>query len=167
MGGGLGCTFESRHSTEAPFFSELCGRIVVLQTCAMLVLARRSHARAWLPLRRHSTTAVADTEPLTMRLPTVCVWGANTGVGKTLFSAGLAAACERAKVSTRSWFDSLATATGAVPCPCPAFLLLHRWDIGRAEKLCPRLPHSVYCLVTPSPACKGHRARCPPSKSYN
>lgn len=33
-----------------------------------------------------------------MRMPTMAVWGANTGVGKTLFSAGLAAACERAKV---------------------------------------------------------------------
>ena len=49
--------------------------------------------------RRHSTSTSAELEPLTMRMPTMAVWGANTGVGKTLFSAGLGAACERAKVS--------------------------------------------------------------------
>jgi hypothetical protein len=33
-------------------------------------------------------------------LPSVCIWGANTGVGKTLISAGLVAAAVRNKVST-------------------------------------------------------------------
>lgn len=33
-------------------------------------------------------------------LPSVCVWGANTGVGKTLISAGLVAAAVRNKVGT-------------------------------------------------------------------
>lgn len=73
----------------------------------MQALARRAPGRrqAWLVLlcrAQHSsaggTPAGADPEPLTMRLPTMCVWGANTGVGKTLFSAGLGAACERNKV---------------------------------------------------------------------
>ena len=35
---------------------------------------------------------------LPLAFPTVCIWGSNTGVGKTLFSAGLAAACRRAGV---------------------------------------------------------------------
>ena len=34
-----------------------------------------------------------------LAFPAVCMWGSNTGVGKTLFSAGLAAACRRAGVS--------------------------------------------------------------------
>jgi hypothetical protein len=65
----------------------------------MLRVAKMRHPRAWLLIRRLSTSALLEPEPLTMRLPTVCVWGANTGVGKTLFSAGLGAACERGKVS--------------------------------------------------------------------
>ena len=39
--------------------------------------------------------------PIPLAVPAVCVWGSNTGVGKTLFSAGLAAACRRAGVSRR------------------------------------------------------------------
>lgn len=35
-----------------------------------------------------------------LAFPAVCMWGSNTGVGKTLFSAGLAAACRRAGVSS-------------------------------------------------------------------
>jgi dethiobiotin synthetase len=31
--------------------------------------------------------------------PTVCIWGANTGVGKTIVSAGLAHAAAEAGVS--------------------------------------------------------------------
>lgn len=61
----------------------------------MLGLARRQTGRVWLLFRAYSTSV----ETLTMRMPTMCVWGSNTDVGKTLFSAGLAAACERAKVS--------------------------------------------------------------------
>jgi hypothetical protein len=38
---------------------------------------------------------------LPLAFPTVCIWGSNTGVGKTLFSAGLAAACRRAGVRSR------------------------------------------------------------------
>lgn len=36
-----------------------------------------------------------------LAFPAVCMWGSNTGVGKTLFSAGLAAACRRAGVSVQ------------------------------------------------------------------
>lgn len=42
---------------------------------------------------RHHTTLTSQSIPLTS--PIVTIWGSNTGVGKTLFSAGLAAACTR------------------------------------------------------------------------
>ena len=35
---------------------------------------------------------------LPLSVPIACVWGANTGVGKTLISAGLAAACTEQQV---------------------------------------------------------------------
>lgn len=53
-----------------------------------LVVAFASHA--------FSTTAPATT--LQLRVPQYMVWGANTDVGKTLVSAGLAAAARRNKV---------------------------------------------------------------------
>lgn len=47
--------------------------------------------------RRHaSAAALPPPDLLPLAFPTVCVWGANTDVGKTLFSAGLAAAAVRA-----------------------------------------------------------------------
>ena len=44
----------------------------------------------------HVSRANVHTLPLSH--PVICIWGSNTGVGKTLFSAALAAACARAQV---------------------------------------------------------------------
>lgn len=53
--------------------------------------------------RRLSTAAAAaagdELGALPLAFPAVTIWGSNTCVGKTLFSAGLAAACRRAGVS--------------------------------------------------------------------
>ena len=49
-----------------------------------------------------ASAAAADAASLgsvPLAFPTVCIWGSNTDVGKTLFSAGLAAAGRRAGVS--------------------------------------------------------------------
>lgn len=51
---------------------------------------------AAIPSHAFSTTAPAST--LQLRIPQYMVWGANTDVGKTLISAGLAAAARRNKV---------------------------------------------------------------------
>lgn len=57
--------------------------------------------------------------------PAVCVWGANTGVGKTLVSAGLVAAAVRNQVrlrAARSWLALAAAAARPVatePAPAP------------------------------------------------
>ena len=70
--------------------------------------------------RRPFSSVAADDHPelgsLPLAQPAACVWGSNTGVGKTLFSAGLAAACRRAGVS-RSAGTSLTCSrvTPAVP----------------------------------------------------
>eukprot|EP00887_Chlorella_sp_A99_P001840 scaffold19.g1840.t1 len=48
--------------------------------------------------RLYSAAAWQQLE-LPLSFPAVCIWGANTGIGKTLFSAGLAAACVRAEVA--------------------------------------------------------------------
>lgn len=40
--------------------------------------------------------SLANFAPTPLTSPSVCIWGANTGVGKTLVSAGLAVACQRA-----------------------------------------------------------------------
>lgn len=45
---------------------------------------------------RHSSSNTRPDVPI--QLPSVCIWGANTGVGKTLISAGLVAAAVRNKV---------------------------------------------------------------------
>lgn len=54
---------------------------------------RRRYLAAAVQARCAGTTAAAGELPLSF--PAVCMWGANTGVGKTLFSAGLAAAAQR------------------------------------------------------------------------
>ena len=41
------------------------------------------------------------TPAVSLQVPTYCVWGANTGVGKTLISAGLARASVANKVGRR------------------------------------------------------------------
>lgn len=43
----------------------------------------------------NTALSTASTYNLPLHFPTICIWGANTGVGKTLFSAGLAASCVR------------------------------------------------------------------------
>ena len=58
--------------------------------------------------RLHAVSAAATAQPdaqhgpddraVSLAFPTFMVWGANTDVGKTLVSAGLAAAAARAKV---------------------------------------------------------------------
>lgn len=65
--------------------------------------------------------------PIPLAFPALCVWGSNTGVGKTLFSAGLAAAARRAGVSRREGVPAATVhasgAGGLLPCPpgcCPA-----------------------------------------------
>ena len=77
----------------------------------MLAHFVRSARQTWVPRHRDvgtkalavafashafSTTAVATTHQL--RVPRYMIWGANTDVGKTLVSAGLAAAARRNKV---------------------------------------------------------------------
>lgn len=58
---------------------------------------------------------------LPLAFPTVCIWGSNTGVGKTLFSAGLAAACRRAGVRSRGHgLDVLCALLAAAVMPCAA-----------------------------------------------
>lgn len=46
-------------------------------------------------------------------VPVYCVWGANTGVGKTLASVGLAAAAARAQVGVAQ-AQTLALPSGVV-----------------------------------------------------
>jgi hypothetical protein len=50
-----------------------------------------------LLLSQRNTHSQANDVPLTF--PSVCIWGANTNVGKTLVSAGLVAAAVRNQVS--------------------------------------------------------------------
>ncbi|KAL4451869.1 hypothetical protein ABPG75_007531 [Micractinium tetrahymenae] len=69
------------------------------------MLARRAAyqlGRASGAWRRPFGTGGSSDEQLgsiPLAFPAVCIWGSNTGVGKTLFSAGLAAACRRAGLS--------------------------------------------------------------------
>jgi hypothetical protein len=66
----------------------------------------RRGARQWAVLLQqqqlllpshHNSHSQANDVPLTH--PSVCIWGANTNVGKTLVSAGLVAAAVRNQVS--------------------------------------------------------------------
>ena len=57
---------------------------------------RYRQAAAAYRLLSTAAAPAAALPPLPLAAPTLCVWGSNTGVGKTLFSAGLAAACQRA-----------------------------------------------------------------------
>ncbi len=47
---------------------------------------------------RRFLSSERDDGHISLGFPTLCIWGANTGVGKTLVSAGLAAAVTRAEV---------------------------------------------------------------------
>lgn len=49
--------------------------------------------------RSFSSASCEELGSIPLSYPAVIVWGSNTGVGKTLFSAGLAAAARRAGVS--------------------------------------------------------------------
>jgi dethiobiotin synthetase/adenosylmethionine--8-amino-7-oxononanoate aminotransferase len=62
----------------------------------ILVMARRGGGG----LRYFSAAAREELGSIPLSYPAVIVWGSNTGVGKTLFSAGLAAAARRAGVSS-------------------------------------------------------------------
>lgn len=66
-----------------------------------------------------SGSASADDGRLPLGFPTVCVWGANTGVGKTLVSAGLARAAALGQVSERCCLFVLPSSGDANP-PRPA-----------------------------------------------
>jgi hypothetical protein len=57
----------------------------------------QQHQQQLLPSHRNTHSKTSDV-PLTF--PSVCIWGANTNVGKTLVSAGLVAAAVRNKVSS-------------------------------------------------------------------
>lgn len=61
----------------------------------------RSASGTWFLALRHArwlSTGPGDGRRIPLGFPTLVVWGANTGVGKTLVSAGLAAAVARAEV---------------------------------------------------------------------
>ena len=53
----------------------------------------------WRASRRPGSRSLATDAHIPLSYAAICVWGANTGVGKTLVSAGLAAAVARAEVS--------------------------------------------------------------------
>ena len=55
----------------------------------------RRRVRAAAACGTTSRALSGERSSLPLDVPAVCVWGANTGVGKTLFSAGLALAALR------------------------------------------------------------------------
>lgn len=75
-----------------------------LHTLGANVLQRSGHASYQRQAQQKSTTSGAEvspdvqTPPISLQVPTYCIWGANTGVGKTLISAGLARASVAAQV---------------------------------------------------------------------
>lgn len=113
--------------------------------------------------RPHSTAAAAAASdpplgPIPLAFPALCVWGSNTGVGKTLFSAGLAAAARRAGVRRRRrLLRGLASACCGARLPCAAaclipFLSPHAAPPATAAgAVCQARPDGVPC-----------RLRCPP-----
>jgi dethiobiotin synthetase/adenosylmethionine--8-amino-7-oxononanoate aminotransferase len=57
-----------------------------------------SHIALFLSKKRFSTQRLYSSFPsISLETANVCLWGSNTGVGKTVFSAGLAAAAQRAE----------------------------------------------------------------------
>ena len=69
---------------------------------AVLLLGRRSGGGGGGSGGRRLLSTASQEEELgsiPLSFPAVCIWGSNTGVGKTLFSAGLAAAGRRDGVS--------------------------------------------------------------------
>ena len=68
---------------------------MLASVAAALQLRYQAAVHALPAAVRRSTSSIAE---LPLSFPTICVWGSNTGVGKTLFSAGMAAACVRAEL---------------------------------------------------------------------
>ena len=52
--------------------------------------------------RRGRAPQAPRVPPVSLQVPTYCIWGANTGVGKTLISAGLARASVADQVRPRA-----------------------------------------------------------------
>jgi hypothetical protein len=65
---------------------------------ATVPLGAQHTAAAGGDAQRRSASSAVGSHWLPLAFPSVCVWGANTGVGKTLVSAGLARAAALAKV---------------------------------------------------------------------
>jgi hypothetical protein len=68
-----------------------------------LLQAPRTRDFSSRPNEAATNAAASDNSPnqrvqVPLGVPSVCIWGANTGVGKTLISAGLVAAAVRNKV---------------------------------------------------------------------
>ena len=67
------------------------------QHCAFRLYSSAT-AAASAAAPQHAALDSGNDATISLAFPTFMVWGANTDVGKTLFSAGLAAAAVRAKV---------------------------------------------------------------------
>ena len=61
-------------------------------------VTHNSSSTSFLQLRHNSSSSSNERVQVPIELPSVCVWGANTAVGKTLISAGLVAAAVRNQV---------------------------------------------------------------------
>lgn len=72
-----------------------CKSQAVPQPLLLLLSKQQRSSTSIQQARRSSSKARVD---VPIGLPSVCIWGANTGVGKTLISAGLVAAAVRNKV---------------------------------------------------------------------
>ena len=74
----------------------------------VFVCLARSSARRLTPSHAPSLIRLClHTSAIPLEDPACIVWGANTGVGKTLISAGLARAAVRAQVRTAPFYPDL------------------------------------------------------------
>lgn len=118
------------------------------QTYALIRPARRRAARlaaaaAFAAGQRHMSGAPAGSGSgsgsgdgrIPLAFPTVCIWGANTGVGKTLVSAGLARAAAAQQVRLVRCAQA-ACVGGRQLCGGDAAFLGQRWLSAGSRWVC-------------------------------
>ena len=102
---------------------------------ALPAFLRRLHAAANAALPESSGSS-EQPPSVSLAVPTFMVWGADTGVGKTLVSAGLAAAAARSLVSTRACSGLSADACAVSPAIWPPWRLLADWVVRCVLEFC-------------------------------
>jgi hypothetical protein len=94
------------------------------------LVTHNSSSTSFEQLRHNSSSSSNERVQVPIELPSVCVWGANTAVGKTLISAGLVAAAVRNQVGPTNSCGKPSTTIASAKASCLASYIQCAAPIG-------------------------------------